>query len=72
MIIIRLYILQSHQLEKNSLFSVAAQETQINEEDKEFWESLIQLSEVKGAISRLKFNKSPGTDGFTADFYKKM
>jgi len=33
-------------------------------------ESPISIDEVKVSISQLKMNKSPGSDGITAEFYK--
>lgn len=44
----------------------------LSEEQREALDSPIQENEVLQAIGKLKNNKSPGFDGFTAKFYKKF
>lgn len=45
---------------------------QLNVADKDFCDRPISLNEIADAISHLKTNKSPGTDGFTAELYKQF
>jgi hypothetical protein len=63
--------------EKNKDKSQAANDTfldvntpKIKEDDKQWCERNIDLEEIGKALKGLKNGKSPGTDGFTADFYK--
>jgi hypothetical protein len=42
----------------------------IKEDEKQWCERDIDLEEIGNALKGLKNGKSPGTDGFTADFYK--
>lgn len=44
----------------------------LTEEDKEFTNNEITIQEIKEAIKRLKTGKTPGNDGFTAEYYKKF
>lgn len=44
----------------------------ISNGDRLICDSPITLREVADAINGLKSNKSPGTDGITAEFYKKF
>ena len=43
---------------------------QLNELDKEICESVLTLEECAKALQKLPNNKSPGSDGFTTNFYK--
>ena len=42
----------------------------LTQEDSQLLEQPITLSEVSDALKKMKNNKSPGSDGFPADFYK--
>jgi hypothetical protein len=42
----------------------------LNENQKQSLEGEISLPELTSALKRMKNNKSPGADGFTADFFK--
>jgi exonuclease III len=42
----------------------------LNDDNSDFCEQNITMSEIGIALKELKNGKSPGTDGFTADFYK--
>jgi hypothetical protein len=42
----------------------------LNENQKQSLEGEISLPELTSALKRMKNNKSPGSDGFTADFFK--
>lgn len=44
----------------------------INEADKESCDKPISPLEVQQSINQLKNNKSPGSDGLTAEFYKSF
>ncbi len=43
---------------------------QISNEEFNICEAPLSLQEITDAINSLKNNKSPGTDGLTAEFYK--
>ena len=45
---------------------------QLSEADSIFCDRPIVLNEIIDAINHLKINKSPGIDGFTAEFYKQF
>lgn len=45
---------------------------QISQEEKELCDGPFFLNEVENAISSLGTNKSPGSDGLTGEFYKKI
>ena len=42
----------------------------LNEEDKELCEGLVKVNEVKNVLRAMANNKSPGSDGYPAEFYK--
>jgi hypothetical protein len=42
----------------------------IDNDDKEMCDNLISEFEIKTVLKNMKNNKSPGSDGFSADFYK--
>ena len=42
----------------------------LNEAQKESCEGIISIEEVKRALQSMNNNKSPGSDGFTVEFYK--
>ena len=44
----------------------------LNQEDRENLNRLITSTEIETVIRNLPANKSPGTDGFTAEFYQKL
>ena len=44
----------------------------IDEEQKQLCDQDITLKEINLCISKLKDNKSPGNDGLTSEFYKKV
>ena len=50
--------------------SSISQEKKLNKEKQELCEKEITIGEVAKAIKELPNNKSPGSDGFSADFYK--
>ena len=43
--------------------------TKLNQEETENLNRLITSTEIKAVIRNLSANKSPGQDGFTAEFY---
>lgn len=55
-----------------SFFNSVNNITQLSEADSEFCDRVISLNEVTDAIKCLKLNKSPGTDGLTAELYKQF
>ena len=44
----------------------------LNQEEIENLNTLITIMEIKTVIKNLPTNKSPGTDGFTHEFYQKF
>ena len=44
----------------------------LNQEDRENLNRLITSTEIETVIRNLPANKSPGADGFTAEFYQKF
>ena len=56
----------------NAFFNSIDNITQLSEADSEFCDRAISLNEVTDAIKHLKVNKSPGTDGLTAELYKQF
>lgn len=53
-----------------SFFNSIPNINQISEANCDFCDASISLNEITNAINQLKINKSPGPDGFTAEFYK--
>ena len=49
-----------------------AEVKQVTREESNFLSKAITVNEVKKAISEMKNNKSPGSDGLTVDFYKSF
>uniref|UniRef100_A0A1A8QY68 Reverse transcriptase domain-containing protein n=1 Tax=Nothobranchius pienaari TaxID=704102 RepID=A0A1A8QY68_9TELE len=58
--------------EASTFFNSIPNINQISEADSDFCDASISLKEITNAINQLKINKSPGTDGFTAEFYKQF
>uniref|UniRef100_A0A3B4URR0 Reverse transcriptase domain-containing protein n=1 Tax=Seriola dumerili TaxID=41447 RepID=A0A3B4URR0_SERDU len=48
---------------------IAYIDRKINKEDKMWCDSKLTINEIENAIKNLNKNKSPGSDGLTADFY---
>ena len=44
----------------------------INQEQKEFYERNLELSELEQAMDHLPLGKSPGLDGLPVEFYRKL
>ena len=44
----------------------------LNQEEIENFNRVITSTEIKTVIRNLPANKSPGADGFTAEFYQKL
>ena len=52
------------------LKKVKVEQIHVSEIDKEYFESTITESEVLKSLKEMQNDKSPGTDGYTAEFYK--
>jgi hypothetical protein len=57
-------------VEDVNLSTLVNDTVKLNEEEKESLEGLITLAEAHAALRNMKNNKSPGSDGFTTEFYK--
>jgi hypothetical protein len=68
----KLYSDSSEDIENETEFELFRDENlpKINEESKESCETDITIKEIGIALKELKNGKSPGSDGYTADFYK--
>ena len=60
----------NHHNTKDNPFLKSSKMTQLSEQDKEYCESKLTLIDLTKALQSMANNKSPGLDGFTANFYK--
>ena len=65
-----LYSCRQSQIEQVNLDTVVDNIPTLNQEDCEMIEGRITVAEAKVALSGMKNNKSPGSDGYTVEFFK--
>lgn len=65
-----LYTSKFSQQHMDDFFKSLPNINQLSDLDKHFCDASITLKEMEEAISSLKANKSPGTDGLSSEFYK--
>ena len=59
-------------LEEMNKFLEKYNPPKLNQEERENLNTRITSTEIETIIKNLPANKSPGPDGFTGEFYKKM